>query len=224
LAAGGKTLSRQVTLTFDNGPDIDVTPRILDELERRELHATFFVVGSALKKEGALEIARRAQAEGHWIGNHTMTHGTPLGMRSNDKAAIDEVAEMQTLLGTLAHPRKFFRPNAGKGRLGPHMLSAAVIDHLCAQKYTAVTWNSVPRDWETPLEGWVARALADVEQRESTLLVLHDIGRSGAALCLGAFLDELGRRGVDIVQDFPDECLPIKSGQVTEALGELLSL
>jgi peptidoglycan-N-acetylglucosamine deacetylase len=106
-----------------------------------------------LKEKGAPEIIHRAWSEGHWIGNHTLTQGTPLGQRDDVSAAIDEVGQVQAMLGAFAHPRKFFRPNAGKGQLGQHVLSPGVIDYLCAEKYTVVTWNSVPKDWELPPDG-----------------------------------------------------------------------
>ena len=67
----------EVTLTFDNGPDPEATPHVLDVLAARDLKATFFVVGERLA--AARHLAERAHAEGHWIGNHTWTHRAPFG-------------------------------------------------------------------------------------------------------------------------------------------------
>ena len=72
------TASR-ITLSFDNGPEPDVTPAVLDVLRRRGLHATFFVLGHKLADPACHAIASRAHAEGHWIGNHTWSHARPLG-------------------------------------------------------------------------------------------------------------------------------------------------
>ena len=58
------------------------TPRVLDVLGERGVKATFFVVGEQLREHR--ELAERAAAEGHWIGNHTFTHPRP---RSKQKAA-----------------------------------------------------------------------------------------------------------------------------------------
>ena len=66
-----------LTLTFDNGPDPETTPFVLGVLARRSLRATFFVVGNKLSTPVGSELARRAHAEGHWIGNHTWTHSVP---------------------------------------------------------------------------------------------------------------------------------------------------
>ncbi|MEK9722326.1 MAG: polysaccharide deacetylase family protein [Rhodospirillaceae bacterium] len=80
-----------VTLTFDNGPDAAVTPRVLDILAAHGVLATFFVVGERLAASAAARAAvERARAAGHWIGNHSFTHTTPLGQLGGD-AARDEI-------------------------------------------------------------------------------------------------------------------------------------
>jgi len=54
-----------LTLTFDNGPEPDVTPHVLDVLRAEEVKATFFVLGAKLADPGRHALARRAFAEGH---------------------------------------------------------------------------------------------------------------------------------------------------------------
>src|SRR6185295_9075586 len=68
-----------VTLTFDNGPEPDVTPRVLDILKAHDIRTTFFVIGEKLADPARRRLAVRAHDEGHWIGNHTFTHTVPLG-------------------------------------------------------------------------------------------------------------------------------------------------
>jgi hypothetical protein len=65
-----------LTLTFDNGPEPETTPFVLDVLARRSLRTTFFVVGHKLSTLEGRRLARRAHEEGHWIGNHTWSHST----------------------------------------------------------------------------------------------------------------------------------------------------
>lgn len=199
-----------VTLTFDNGPVLGVTDGVLDALAARDLHASFFVVGTALQREGCRELAARAVAEGHWIGNHSMTHATPLGADPALAHAMREISDTQELLGGLVHERRFFRPFGEGGKLGPHLLSAAAVELLCDGGYTCVLWNSVPRDWENPV-GWVDVALADAEQLDHAVVVLHDV-RTGAMDALPTFLDALDARGIDVVQDFPESVVPIDRG------------
>jgi peptidoglycan/xylan/chitin deacetylase (PgdA/CDA1 family) len=212
----------RLTITFDNGPWAGPTARILDVLADRGLAATFFVVGERLADPEARRVAERAKAEGHWIGNHTMTHGTPLGVRRDSDHPEREIGAAQRALGPLAHPDRLFRPN-GKGVLGPHLLSRAAADYLLAHRYTVVTWNNVPRDWEEPKEGWVGRAFDAMEEQDWTLIVLHDHHLAQTMHTLPDFLDRVIARGTEILQEFPDSCVPIRRGQVQYPLDALVA-
>jgi peptidoglycan/xylan/chitin deacetylase (PgdA/CDA1 family) len=206
-----------VTLTFDNGPSPDTTAQVLDVLADRGLRATFFVVGTALERQGGRELVSRAAREGHWIGNHSMTHTTPLGRERDATAVASEIDDAEEALGALAHERRFFRPFGGGGIIGPHLLSPGAVERLCAGGYTCVLWSSVPRDWEDPV-GWVDVALADVERLDHAVVVLHDLP-TGAMDALPRFLDELEARGEAIVQDFPDDVIAIERGVVRSVAG-----
>jgi peptidoglycan/xylan/chitin deacetylase (PgdA/CDA1 family) len=201
-----------VTLTFDNGPAPGTTDAVLDVLAERDVPATFFVVGDMLRRPGARDLAARAVEEGHWVGNHTMTHTTPLGDDLDPTYAHDEIVATQALLGDLAHPRRLFRPAGGGGLIGPHLLSPAAVELLADGGYTCVLWSSVPRDWEDP-EGWVETALADVERQEHAVVVLHDLP-TGAMDALPRFLDRLAEQGTEVVQDLPAAVVPIADGVV----------
>ena len=74
LATNGKTGTSGggVALTFDDGPDPQTTPRILDTLRQHHVKATFFVVGSQVERHP--DLLRRIVEEGHTIGNHTYNH------------------------------------------------------------------------------------------------------------------------------------------------------
>ncbi|MBI1882140.1 MAG: polysaccharide deacetylase family protein, partial [Chloroflexi bacterium] len=148
----------KVTLTFDNGPEPKITYQVLDTLATYNLRVTFFVVGQKLANPGGWKAATRAAELGHWIGNHTYTHSTPLGQLKEPTVAADEIGRTQELIGALAHPGKLFRPFGGGGAIGPQLLSRSCYEFLRAGGYTCVLWNSVPRDWADPA-GWVERAL-----------------------------------------------------------------
>ena len=64
-----KTITAKVALTFDDGPHPVYTPQLLDGLNERGVHATFFVVGKNILGNEAL--LKRMETEGHLIGNHT---------------------------------------------------------------------------------------------------------------------------------------------------------
>jgi len=206
----------KVTITFDNGPWPGVTEGVLDTLHERGIRSTFFVVGKQLRT--ARELSVRAVSEGHWIGNHTMTHTVPFGDGADP---VDEIESAQALIGDLAHANKWFRPFGRGGVLDDRLLSDAAIAHLRANDYSCVLWNSVPRDWEDPDE-WVDRATVDVRNNEWTVVVLHDLP-TGAMTRLPRLLDALDAMGAEVVQDFPDACVPIQGGRVTADLSLLAS-
>ena len=205
----------KVTLTFDNGPTPSVTPFVLDYMARHEVKSTFFVVGTkATSKEGA-PLVQRASSEGHWIGNHTFSHTTPLGELKRD-AALWEFEQAELALAWLDQPRRLFRPYASAGKLGRHLLHPALIERLQAGAYWCVLWNSVPGDWRDP-DGWVARALEDCQTRDWSLVVLHDQA-TGAMKHLDRFLTALRGQGAELTQDYPPECVPIREGKIVRPL------
>ena len=206
-----------LTLSFDNGPEPQVTPFVLDTLSRHRVHATFFVLGSKLADPARRRLAERAHAEGHWIGNHTMSHATPLGLLREPGTARREILDAQAQIGSLSHDERFFRPFGGGGALGPHLLNQAALEVLREEKMTCVLWNAIPRDFADP-EGWVDTALAQCASQARTLMVLHDLP-NGAMDRLDAFVTEAAARGARFCQEFPPECLPVRRGEPTQEIG-----
>jgi peptidoglycan/xylan/chitin deacetylase (PgdA/CDA1 family) len=205
-----------VTLSFDNGPDPQVTPFVLDTLAERGVLSTFFVVGQRAAQPGGMALVERAHAAGHWIGNHTWTHSVPLGRRTEPDNADAEIGRTQRLLAPLAQHPPLFRPFGGGGILSQDLLSEAALRLLCERGFTCVLWNAIPRDWADP-DGWVETALAQVVAQPWSLVVLHDLP-TGAMRHLPAFLDTLAARGTEIRQDFPPDCLPIVGGTVVRPI------
>ncbi len=215
-------MATRITYTFDNGPWPGATDRLLDFLSDRDIKATFFVVGERLAEPEGRQLAERAAAEGHWVGNHTYTHTVPLGQAGDAERVEHEIGSTEKLMGELAHPRKFFRPS-GSGELGPHILSHEALTYLKDKKYTMVTWNSVPRDWIAPHEEWLPRAKADLQNLDWPVLVLHDKFIAEMLDTLAVFHDGLLKKGVEVVQDFNPACLPIKNGEAHQSVMELIA-
>jgi peptidoglycan-N-acetylglucosamine deacetylase len=205
-----------ITLSFDNGPDPDVTPQVLEVLARHEIRATFFPVGDKLRDRRRL--AERAHAEGHWIGNHTFNHIVPLGLTAETGIAAREITRTEALIGDLAHERRFFRPFGGGGLLDKRLLNREAFAHLKSNGYTCVLWNAIPEDWAHPT-GWVEQALAQCASLEHALIVVHDLP-TGAMDNLETFVQRAKDQGMRFVQDFPRDCVPIECGRV---LGDVAS-
>lgn len=204
---------RDVTLTFDNGPEPDVTPGVLDVLARTEVLASFFVLGKKIADPARRKLAERAAAEGHWIANHTYSHETPLGNLPGRDVPEAEIGRTQALIGDFAHPDRLFRPFGGGGALGPHLLSRPVADYLIEGRYTCVLWNVIPRDWADP-DGWVETAMDLIAPLDHALIVVHDLP-TGAMAHLERFIDRVRDAGGTFRQDFPGDCVPLRRGRVT---------
>jgi peptidoglycan/xylan/chitin deacetylase (PgdA/CDA1 family) len=210
-----------LTLTFDNGPEPGVTPRVLDILSKRNIKATFFVIGEKLSDPERRKLAMRAHDEGHWIGNHTYTHSIPLGQQPDQNTAQNEIGRTQTAIGDLAHSKRWFRPFGGGGNLDDRLLKPSVVDYLTRNGHSCVLWNAIPRDWADP-EGWSDRALEQCRSQPWSLMVLHDLP-SGAMDHLESFLDRAHDSGALFHQDFPLDCVPILSGEIVQSIEPYVS-
>src|SRR5258708_10476387 len=106
----GSRSTKTIALTFDDGPDPRYTPAVLDILKAQGVKATFFVCGNMLERHP--ELGERIIAEGHGIGNHSMTHAHLERLRNS--AGRHEIFycehQIERLLGTRTHP---FRPPRG---------------------------------------------------------------------------------------------------------------
>lgn len=200
----------KVTLSFDNGPDREVTPRVLDVLAKANVRAHFFVLGKLLAQPWSRGLVERISAGGHLLGNHSYTHETPLGDDPRPDAVEVELTQTQVLLDAFAPGSHRFRPFGGGGRIGPHLLSPAAVTWLEARAFDCVLWNSVPRDWADP-EGWVRTALTQLDGLTHAVVVLHDIPNACLA-GLPSFIDLLQQRGDELVLELPSDCVPIVGG------------
>jgi peptidoglycan/xylan/chitin deacetylase (PgdA/CDA1 family) len=209
----------RITLTFDNGPTAETTPRVLGTLAEHAARAVFFVVGRRLRDPALRELAERAKREGHLVGNHTYSHARQFGDMEAPGDAVGEIVETQSLLGDLAGPERLFRPYGRGGTLDRRLLNGVAVDHLKAHDFTMALWTCVPRDWEDP-DGWVDTALAECAASPWQVVVLHDLP-TGAMAHLDRFLDALSDRGAELRTDFPPEATPILRGH---QIGDLSAL
>jgi peptidoglycan-N-acetylglucosamine deacetylase len=200
----------KISLSFDNGPYPEVTPRVLDTLAEYDVTASFFVLGSKIGDPTGLALVSRAKSEGHRIGNHTFSHSVLFGVAEDQTRPIWEIDTTQALLGTLGDER-LFRPFGGGALLDKTIMSTTAYNHLRRHNYTCVLWNCIPRDYEDPV-GWVNRALADVRINPWTVIVVHDIP-TGAMDVLNLFLRKARDIGGEFVSEFPEAVTPLLAGE-----------
>src|ERR1700690_376714 len=102
--------TKQLALTYDDGPNDPHTLRLLEVLARQGVQATFFLIGRYVQQRP--EIAREIVRAGHVVGNHTFTH--PLLTFKSDAEIRRELSECNAALrDTLGQPVNLFRPPFG---------------------------------------------------------------------------------------------------------------
>ena len=155
-----------VALTFDDGPDPDFTPRILEVLRRHQIKATFFVVSEKSKRHP--ELIQKIQEEGHQIGVHSFDHR--YAWFTSPGRTIKEWTESVRYLELLTGSKiTWVRPPWGTFNLMTWWW-------IKRNKLRAVLWNAEGHDWEvrrTPKE-ITERILKDTD--EGTIVVMHDSG------------------------------------------------
>jgi peptidoglycan/xylan/chitin deacetylase (PgdA/CDA1 family) len=200
----------KVSLTFDNGPHPEVTPHVLDTLERYAARATFFVLGKNLQDGAARALAERAWRSGHRIGNHSYNHAMPFGLLERPAEGVAEVLATDALLGEMRGSEPLFRP-FGRAQIGPHLMNRATWQALAERRFTCVLWHYVAREREMP-DSWMEPALQACRERPWSVIVMHDLP-TGAMRNLARFLDLLRAAGAELTQDFPEDCTPLRCGQ-----------
>ncbi len=173
--------SREVFLTFDDGPHPRHTPAVLDILDKRSAKATFFMVGENAARYPDLveETARR----GHTLGNHTMHH------LQGRKASTDEYIADVAAADALIHSR-LFRP--------PHGLMTSEQRRLLLDAgYKIVMYDLVTRDYDSRISA--KRIFNNVCRyvRHGSIIVFHDSDRSAPRMveALPRIIDWLADNG-----------------------------
>jgi len=171
--------------------------------------ATFFTLGKNLSVPAQRQLTVRAFEAGHRIGNHSYRHGIPFGLVERPEESVNEIIATDELLGELVGTERLFRP-FGRATIGQHLLNQQVWDLLVQRQYTCVLWNCLVRE-QTMVDTWMHAIMALCEQREWSVVVLHDIP-TGAMRRLAEFLQMLKDRGAQFSQEFPDDCTPLRKG------------
>ncbi len=208
--------AKKIALTFDDGPDPEWTPKILDILKEKKVPATFFIIGS--NAEAYPGLVQRELAEGHEVGSHTFTH--PNLSVTPDEAVTLELNATQRLFEALTgRSLRLFRP--------PYLGDAEPTDYeeivpvKIAQDmgYITVGEHIDPLDWTQPGVDQIiqhtldqaAGATADVPRN---IVLLHDAGgdREQTVEALPILIDKLRAEGYELVS--ASSLIPLTREQV----------
>ena len=193
--AGGE---HEVAITFDDGPDAEWTPKILDILRKRGVKAAFFLVGKNCEDYPGL--VERILAEGHEIGNHTYSHRN-LAVMSEWQMQLELDATQRLIQSITGRSTTLFRPpyNADSN---PTEISELAPLKLAQEKlgYTIVLEKIDPQDWARPGAEEIVQRVKDL-RGEGNIILLHDAGgdRSETVEALPKIIDYLHARGDRIV-------------------------
>ena len=148
---------KAVYLTFDDGPVPEITPWVLDVLDRHEVKATFFMVGDNVGKYP--ETFRMVVERGHRIGNHTFNHIRGFEFPTGDYLANTDKAN-ETMNTDL------FRPPHG------HMRRAQY--HLLRKYYKIIMWDLVTRDYSKRVSREQVFGIVKKYARNGSIITFHD--------------------------------------------------
>ena len=196
---------RKVALTFDDGPDPDWTPKILDVLKRKQAPATFFVIGESANQYE--NIVQRAYALGNEIGNHTFTH-PEFDIISKPELQIQLNITEALLESSLGVKTMLFRPPYGIDHQPETASEVQMLPVAQSMGYVIIGARVDPHDWGEPNGGppppantIVQRVVADVVANRGNIVLLHDGGgnRSHTLEALPQIIDAVRAKGYEFV-------------------------
>ena len=197
----GKSSEKKLVLTFDDGPDKEYTPQILDILKREQVPAAFFLIGKNI--EANPSIVKRIYAEGHELGNHTYYHpdlDSVWEMRADfelirTRRSIESITGVSTVL---------FRPPYNKYVEPKNVteLNAFKLGHK--HNYLLVSESIDPLDWEKGVttETILARLKDKIEVKKyGHIILMHDAGgkREETVKALPAIIQYFKSKGYQFV-------------------------
>jgi peptidoglycan/xylan/chitin deacetylase (PgdA/CDA1 family) len=163
--AGGIRGSKQIALTYDDGPNDPHTLKLLDVLAKHSVPATFFMIGRYVQQRP--DIARAVAQAGHVIGNHTFNH--PLLTFKSEAQTRTELADCrQALEDATGKHSNLFRPPFGGRRPATLRIARELGLHT-------VMWNISARDWNAPPAAQIEKKVAQ-QIRGGDVVLLHDGG------------------------------------------------
>jgi multiple sugar transport system permease protein len=191
------TTNNIVALTFDDGPDPHITPKILDILEEYSITAAFFAIGENVQKYP--EVVKRIVNSGHQLANHSWSHQRPTSIAASD--LMDDVKKTQKILEEQYTCTRLFRPPYG-------LVTPEQMQQLTLHGYKAVIWSVDSMDWYTTNALEIQKCVLD-KVHPGAIILMHCAGnqrnRQATIQALPGIIQDLKKRGYMFVT--PDEIL-----------------
>jgi peptidoglycan/xylan/chitin deacetylase (PgdA/CDA1 family) len=195
VSNGPRALPR-VALTFDDGPDPEVTPVLLDILAKAGAHATFFTIGRKLVRH--ISVAERAVREGHELGNHSWQHDRMQNFYGT-RAQAEEIDRSVELIREVSRTDglPLYRPPIGLK--SPALARAAHVRGLQVIAWSLHSRDTLFRDAQRIAERVLKRV------RAGDIILMHDghdrdgYHRAATMGALPLILDGLAERGLQSV-------------------------
>lgn len=186
-----------VALSFDDGPDPEWTPRILDVLKARGIQATFFVIGK--RATAHPDLVRRILDEGHALGNHTFSHAD-LSRSPAWRVRLELNATQRGIESITGRSTLLFRPPYDADRMPQSIAELQPLAIAQEMGYIPSMASIDPRDWQQTSSTQIL-AQVKAQRPKGNVILLHDGGgdRSATLGALEPLLDYLDRRGDQVV-------------------------
>jgi peptidoglycan/xylan/chitin deacetylase (PgdA/CDA1 family) len=156
-----------IVLTFDDGPNPETTPKLLDFLNENDIKVIFFVIGRNLITKQGSSIIRRAHVDGHIIGNHTFSHINL--MRLSKPQIRDEIFRAHELICQYTETCVLFRPPFG-------VTNKAISQVLAELGYSQLFWNVDTMDWKYKKNAyWIDYGMKKINHYGNNIILMHDI-------------------------------------------------
>ena len=165
----------KIILTFDDGPDPEFTPKIIDILEKEKVPATFFIVG--INAESNIPILNRLYRNGYEIGNHTFTHNN-IARMSPERADIELKSTRVLLESITGHSTILFRAPFNADSEPQTFEEIEPIARSKKDNYITVGESIDPNDWNPDMnaDSIFIRTVRIAESNEASIILLHDAG------------------------------------------------
>lgn len=190
-----KTSHKAVALTFDDGPDPEKTPAVLDSLRKYNAHASFFVVGNRVEKQP--QILQKMAAEGHEIANHSYSHSYSAFSSNKPEIFKEEIDKTALLIEKITSQKPvLFRPPGGY--LSDNLVNLIKNEHLTIAYWT---WQQDSKDWKVGTSGTAIANHIIKNIQPGQIILLHDGASNGleTARAVDILLDKLTQEGYQFV-------------------------